>query len=136
MALRISTVAAATTDPDGSVTVPVTVPLVICPRTWKAPPAKNTRIATTLASVLMASLSRAECWKPALKLVGGLQLAMSGLELGPSGHGAHHCSILRTLCACRLLTVSCCWLLSVSNQRWLLSALILRTWLTFTMALR
>ena len=40
------------------------------------------------------------------------------------------------LCACRLLTTNCKPLLSVISQRWLERALILRTWFTFTMALR
>ncbi len=60
--------------------------------------------------------------------------------------GWHHCRVLRpsrrqckisrTRYACRLLTISSSPLLIVNNHRWLLKALILRTWSTFTMALR
>ena len=48
----------------------------------------------------------------------------------------YHCNICLTVRAWRLLTMNSRPLESVSIQRWLVNGLILRTWFTFTSALR
>jgi len=56
-------------------------------------------------------------------LVSGLETSVSGQQFG----GAYLCSMSRILWARRLLTTTWSELVSVTSQRWLLIALILRT---------